>query len=198
MSGKTVTRGDLCEAVYQKVGLSRTELASLRRVWFSRRSPTALSVEKPWKCSFGSSCEKKGSASDAIPDGQGSSDFAAPCSSRRPFSSCVSTATASQTKLETHAIVSVKAFNSRMGARVGSQGAGRIFAPSVKWRTKNLTAQHVLRFWESRFHEIKPMRRGRRGAARSSPSYLLDGEGYKCTPAACSASCASRVLNSCR
>src|SRR6266571_3129942 len=29
MSGKTVTRADLCEAVYQKVGLSRTESASL-------------------------------------------------------------------------------------------------------------------------------------------------------------------------
>ncbi len=29
MAGKTVTRADLCEAVYQRVGLSRTESASL-------------------------------------------------------------------------------------------------------------------------------------------------------------------------
>ncbi|MEM7303526.1 MAG: integration host factor subunit alpha [Pseudomonadota bacterium] len=29
MSGKTLTRADLCEAVYQKVGLSRTESADL-------------------------------------------------------------------------------------------------------------------------------------------------------------------------
>ena len=29
MPGKTVTRADLCEAVYQKVGLSRTESATL-------------------------------------------------------------------------------------------------------------------------------------------------------------------------
>lgn len=29
MTGRTVTRADLCEAVYQKVGLSRTESASL-------------------------------------------------------------------------------------------------------------------------------------------------------------------------
>lgn len=29
MQGKTVTRADLCEAVYQKVGLSRTESAAL-------------------------------------------------------------------------------------------------------------------------------------------------------------------------
>ena len=28
MSGKTLTRADLCEAVYQKVGLSRTESAT--------------------------------------------------------------------------------------------------------------------------------------------------------------------------
>jgi integration host factor subunit alpha len=29
MTGRTVTRADLCEAVYQKVGLSRTESAEL-------------------------------------------------------------------------------------------------------------------------------------------------------------------------
>lgn len=29
MTGRTVTRADLCEAVYQKVGLSRTESAAL-------------------------------------------------------------------------------------------------------------------------------------------------------------------------
>jgi len=29
MTGKTVTRADLCEAVYQKVGLSRTESSAL-------------------------------------------------------------------------------------------------------------------------------------------------------------------------
>ena len=29
MSGKTITRADLCEAVYQKLGLSRTESAAL-------------------------------------------------------------------------------------------------------------------------------------------------------------------------
>ena len=29
MTEKTVTRADLCEAVYQKVGLSRTESAAL-------------------------------------------------------------------------------------------------------------------------------------------------------------------------
>src|SRR5690242_1447714 len=29
MTGKTITRADLCEAVYQKVGLSRTESSSL-------------------------------------------------------------------------------------------------------------------------------------------------------------------------
>jgi len=28
MSGKTITRADLCEAVYQRVGLSRTESAT--------------------------------------------------------------------------------------------------------------------------------------------------------------------------
>ena len=31
MGGKTLTRVDLCEAVYQKVGLSRTESARSRR-----------------------------------------------------------------------------------------------------------------------------------------------------------------------
>jgi len=32
MAGKTVTRADLCEAVYQKVGLSRTESATLEEM----------------------------------------------------------------------------------------------------------------------------------------------------------------------
>ena len=29
MAGQTVTRADLCEAVYQKIGLSRTESSKL-------------------------------------------------------------------------------------------------------------------------------------------------------------------------
>jgi integration host factor subunit alpha len=32
LSGKTITRADLCDAVYQKVGLSQTESATLARL----------------------------------------------------------------------------------------------------------------------------------------------------------------------
>src|SRR5882672_11061966 len=50
MAGKTVTRADLCEAVYQKVGLSRTESATLVEmvlkeitVWVERGETVKLS-----------------------------------------------------------------------------------------------------------------------------------------------------------
>ena len=54
MAGKTVTRADLCEAVYQAVGLSRTESADLVEL-VSMRSPTALLPGEAVKLSsFGS------------------------------------------------------------------------------------------------------------------------------------------------
>ena len=54
MSGKTVTRADLCEAVYQKVGLSRTESADLVESVLDEISACIVKGESVKLSSFGS------------------------------------------------------------------------------------------------------------------------------------------------
>jgi integration host factor subunit alpha len=54
MSGKTVTRADLCEAVYQKVGLSRTESADLVELVLGEISESIIRGEAVKLSSFGS------------------------------------------------------------------------------------------------------------------------------------------------
>jgi integration host factor subunit alpha len=54
MGGKTVTRADLCEAVYQKVGLSRTESADLVELVLDEISACVIRGESVKLSSFGS------------------------------------------------------------------------------------------------------------------------------------------------
>jgi integration host factor subunit alpha len=54
MSGKTITRADLCEAVYQKVGLSRTESAELVEMVIDEISNRIVAGEAVKLSSFGS------------------------------------------------------------------------------------------------------------------------------------------------
>ena len=54
MGGKTVTRADLCEAVYQKVGLSRTESADLVEMVLDEISDCLVRGESVKLSSFGS------------------------------------------------------------------------------------------------------------------------------------------------
>src|SRR3979490_1821353 len=54
MGGKTVTRADLCEAVYQKVGLSRTESADLVELVLHEISACLVRGEAVKLSSFGS------------------------------------------------------------------------------------------------------------------------------------------------
>ncbi|GGG49696.1 integration host factor subunit alpha [Chelatococcus composti] len=54
MAGRTVTRADLCEAVYQKVGLSRTESASLVEMVLSEICNCLANGETVKLSSFGS------------------------------------------------------------------------------------------------------------------------------------------------
>ena len=68
MTGKTVTRADLCEAVYQKVGLSRTESASLVELVLKEITDCLERGETVKLSSFGSFVvRKKVSALGAIP-----------------------------------------------------------------------------------------------------------------------------------
>ncbi len=54
MGGKTITRADLCEAVYQKVGLSRTESADLVEMVLDEISDCLVKGESVKLSSFGS------------------------------------------------------------------------------------------------------------------------------------------------
>lgn len=54
MTGKTVTRADLCEAVYQQVGLSRTESAALVEAVLSEVANCLARGETVKLSSFGS------------------------------------------------------------------------------------------------------------------------------------------------
>jgi integration host factor subunit alpha len=54
MGGKTVTRADLCEAVYNKVGLSRTESAELVEMVLNEISESIVRGESVKLSSFGS------------------------------------------------------------------------------------------------------------------------------------------------
>jgi integration host factor subunit alpha len=54
MAGRTVTRADLCEAVYQKVGLSRSESSSLVEMVLTEISDAVARGENVKLSSFGS------------------------------------------------------------------------------------------------------------------------------------------------
>src|SRR2546429_8594375 len=59
MTGKTVTRADLCEAVYQKVGLSRTESATLVELVLKEITDCLARGETVKLSSFGSFVVRK-------------------------------------------------------------------------------------------------------------------------------------------
>ncbi len=59
MAGKTVTRADLCEAVYQKVDLSRSESASLVELVFKEITDCLERGETVKLSSFGSFVVRK-------------------------------------------------------------------------------------------------------------------------------------------
>ncbi|MGE4372866.1 MAG: integration host factor subunit alpha [Xanthobacter sp.] len=54
MAGRTVTRADLCEAVYQQVGLSRTESAALVELVLKEIADCLVQGETVKLSSFGS------------------------------------------------------------------------------------------------------------------------------------------------
>ncbi len=54
MAGKTITRADLCEAVYRKVGLSRTESADLVEMVLAEIRERMIRGESVKLSSFGS------------------------------------------------------------------------------------------------------------------------------------------------
>src|SRR6202165_2968459 len=158
MAGKTVTRADLCEAVYQKVGLSRTESATLVEVVLKEITDCLERGETVKLSSFGSFVvRKKGQRIGRNPK----TGKEVPISPRRVM------------VFKPSAILKQRINTGNAGdgrPPHGPQGSGGLDKAPDAFRTISEVAddlkvpQHVLRFWESRFAQIKPMKRagGRR------------------------------------
>ena len=181
MAGKTVTRADLCEAVYQKVGLSRTESATLVELVLKEITDCLERGETVKLSSFGSFVvRKKGQRIGRNPK----TGKEVPISPRRVM------------VFKPSAILKQR-INRRCRRRLNNRvaaaaGIGPLEKAPDAFRTISEVAdeidvpQHVLRFWESRFPQIRPMKRG--GGRRyyrpddvdllRGVRHLLYGEGY--------------------
>ena len=190
-TGKTVTRVDLCEAVYQKVGLSRTESSAFVELVLKEITDCLEKGETVKLSSFGSfMVRKKGQRIGRNPK----TGTEVPISPRRVM------------VFKPSAILKQRINgNSRQRRRQGrldmsseipatgrSNRSGHLDKAPDAFRTISEVAddldipQHVLRFWETRFAQIKPMKRsgGRRYYRPDDVDLLrgirrlLYGEGY--------------------
>ena len=158
-NGRTVTRADLSEVVYHRVGLSRTELAELvqavprrdLRRRGARRDGQAVVVRLVRRAL------EKPAHRPQPEDRRRSADFAAP----RDGVQAVQRAEGAHQR--------------RIGGRERTaaqrpteprRGSRRMDKSPEAFRTISEVAedmdlpQHVLRFWETRFPQIKPLKRG--------------------------------------
>ncbi len=155
MAGKTITRADLCEAVYQKVGLSRTESASLVELVLKEITDCLERGETVKLSSFGSFVvRKKGQRVGRNPK----TGKEVPISPRRVM-------VFKPSAILKHRINADKRREEVVSAHCQGRCATVEKSPDA-FRTISEVAeelnvpQHVLRFWESRFREIKPLKRG--------------------------------------
>jgi nucleoid DNA-binding protein len=181
MAGKTVTRADLSEAVYQKVGLSRTESSALVESVLSEICDCLAQGETVKLSSFGSFVVRdKGQRVGPQPEDRHRGADRSP------------------------ARHGLQALERPQGAHQRREGRGRRGLSALRpaerpldkspdaFRTISEVAddlrlpQHVLRFWETRFPQIRPLKRG--GGRRyyrpddvdllKGIRHLLYGEGY--------------------
>ena len=188
-TGKTVTRVDLCEAVYQKVGLSRTESSAFVELVLKEITDCLEKGETVKLSSFGSfMVRKKGQRIGRNPK----TGTEVPISPRRVM--VFKPSAILKQRINGHSVrqrrrqgrLRPNAFNRR------SKRSGHLDKAPDAFRTISEVAddldipQHVLRFWETRFAQIKPMKRsgGRRYYRPDDVDLLrgirrlLYGEGY--------------------
>src|SRR5262249_46754825 len=154
MAGKTVTRADLCEAVYQKVGLSRTESAALVELVLKEITDCLERGGKVEVSSFGLFVvRKKGERVGRTPKaGKGGPDLAG---AGHGVQAVRHSQAADQHRSRRGMTI---ARDRRLVVRVGVNGVDK--APDA-FRTISEVAeelnlpQHVLRFWETRFSQIR-------------------------------------------
>ena len=190
MTAKTVTRADLCEAVYQKVGLSRTESATLVEQVLKEITDCLERGETVKLSSFGSFVvRKKGQRVGRNPK----TGKEVPISPRRVMVFKPSAILKQRINggIEPRTSPTTPTVTDRGLGRLRCREASLDKAPDA-FRTISEVAddlkvpQHVLRFWETRFNQIKPMKRagGRRYYRPDDVDllrgihHLLYGEGY--------------------
>jgi integration host factor subunit alpha len=192
MNEKTVTRADLCEAVYQKVGLSRTESAALVELVLKEITDCLERGETVKLSSFGSFVvRRKGQRIGRNPK----TGTEVPISPRRVMvfkPSAILKQRINQGRGDSGGSTGDSGGSDREDwSRGPAQEAALNKAPEA-FRTISEVAdeldlpQHVLRFWESRFPHIKPLKRGggRRYYRREDVELLrgirrlLYGDGY--------------------
>ena len=194
MNEKTVTRADLCEAVYQKVGLSRTEFAALVELVLKEITDCLERGETVKLSSFGSFVvRKKGQRIGRNPK----TGTEVPISPRRVMVFKPSAILKQRINMGPAGNGSGGSGSgdddsgSRLdragcGQRGGVEQGARRVPHNQRGRRGLDLPQHVLRFWESRFPHIKPMKRGggRRYYRREDVDLLrgirqlLYGDGY--------------------
>ena len=169
MKGRTLTRADLAEAVYQEVGLSRSESAELVDSILTEISDSLVDDGVVKISSFGTfSVRQKGRRVGRNPK----TGEEVPIMPRR-----VLVFRASQVlKDRINGQLSVRRTRRmtdgtlrptvRPRAPAGSAPAGRAGKSAAAFRTISEVAgeldvaQHVLRFWESKFPQVRPLKRG--------------------------------------
>src|ERR1700751_324292 len=156
---KTVTRVDLCEAVYQKVGLSRTESSAFVELVLKEITDCLEKGETVKLSSFGSfMVRKKGQRIGRNPK----TGTEVPISPRRVM------------VFKPSAILKQRINTQHKANGDGSKTQPEAESPAIRslhldkapdaFRTISEVAQdldipqHVLRFWETRFTQINPMK----------------------------------------
>ena len=192
-TGKTVTRVDLCEAVYQKVGLSRTESSAFVELVLKEITDCLEKGETVKLSSFGSfMVRKKGQRIGRNPK----TGTEVPISPRRVMvfkpsailKQRINGHGGGQRRRQDRLVIAVSYSATAASDRGASIWTRRRMPsePSARSPTISTFRSTCLRFWETRFAQIKPMKRsgGRRYYRPDDVDLLrgirrlLYGEGY--------------------
>ena len=189
MSGSTITRADLSEAVYEEVGLSRNESAELVEAVLDEISDALVDGDTVKISSFGSfSVRQKGERVGRNPKtGEEGSDPAAagvgvprvacaeaqdqPGRRRLTLPDRTTSGSESLDRVTRDRPTRFRAQRARQRTAGGPgrrswQRAGPAGSRPMPFRTISEVSdelevpQHVLRFWESKFGQVKPLKRG--------------------------------------
>ena len=163
MAGKTLTRMDLSEAIFREVGLSRNEASALVEAVLGHVSDALAAGEQVKISGFGTFSVRSKAARVGRNPKTGDE---VPISPRRVLSFRAS-------NLMKDRVVSGNAVSATVAEMGKSPDAFRTIGEVASWLD---VAPHVLRFWESKFAQVRPVKRaGGRRYYRREDIELLGG-----------------------